>query len=343
MNKDYQLDFPKLCLKSGLGTLLRAPVQLVGGHLHRMYALETTSGQYAVKALNPQVMQRPEAWQNMINAERIARLASNAVPAVPAKGSGGVVIPEVDGQYYLIFDWIEGASLPADRLTGAHCEKMGQILAELHAVDFTCLGLTDDYYAAESYYDWNGYLRAGVGASAPWADEFRHYSEHLYRWNARLITAAKKLSGNTVISHGDLEPKNVLWRGDAPVVIDWEAAGYIHPMHDLIETALYWSAEDTGKHDKDKFTAFVAGYTRKAGMLHADWPTVLDKGFGGKLGWLDYSLKRSLGIECADEAERQMGTEHVTGTLEMLREYDNMQETIIEWLEAAGTSNTAGK
>jgi Ser/Thr protein kinase RdoA (MazF antagonist) len=331
VNKDYNLNFPKLCLELGLGALLSAPVQLFGGHLHRMYALETTSGQYAVKALNPQVMQRPEAWQNIMNAERAAQLAAGQVTAAAAKVFDSGVISDIDGQYYLVFDWVDGDTLSADSLTLAHCGKMGRILADLHAVDFSPLELPDD---AVSFYEWDAYLRAGEEACAPWLEAYRADYESLIVRNGRLIRAAIRYSDDAVVSHRDLEPKNVIWRGGDPTIIDWESAGFINPMHDLVETALYWS-DGGGGYDPEKFKAFIAGYICAAGPLEADWPVILDMGFGAKLGWLDYSLKRSLGIECADEAERQMGTEHVTGTLEMLREYDSMQSTIIEWLETA--------
>jgi aminoglycoside phosphotransferase (APT) family kinase protein len=209
---------------------------------------------------------------------------------------------------------------------------MGGILADIHRIDFSALGLTDDYYRDERPVDWNSYLRRGIEAHAPWLDVYKRNSDNLYSWNDRLISAAQRLSSDSVISHGDLEPKNVMWCGDEPIIIDWEAAGFISSMHDLVETALYWSVNNDGKPDKNKFTAFVAGYGNKGGVISADWQTILDKGFGGKLGWLEYSLKRALGIECADEAERQMGAEHVVNTLQMLREYDGMKETIIEWL-----------
>ena len=122
----------------------------------------------------------------------------------------------------------------------------------------------------------------------------------------------------------------MMWQSDNPVIIDWEAAGFIHPMHVLVETALYWSVNSDGSHDKTKFMAFVDGYRYIHGEIVADWPVVLDKGIA--LGWLEYSLKRSLGIEVADEAERIMGSEHVIGTLQMLHEYDRMKEKIIDWM-----------
>jgi Ser/Thr protein kinase RdoA (MazF antagonist) len=339
MDKPYQLNFKKLCLETGLGALLSEPAQLSGGHLHRMYEISTTTGNYAIKALNPQVMLRPQAKRSIHNAEHTARLAARYVPAAPAKVFDCGVMPEIDGQHYLVFEWVDGGTLSAGSLTTAHCEKMGRILAVLHGIDFTPLELSDD--DAVSFYEWDAYLRAGEDTCAPWLEAYRADYESLIVQNGRLIRAAIRYSDDAVVSHRDLEPKNVIWRGGEPTLIDWESAGFINPMHDLVETALYWSDGGGGAYDAEKFKAFIAGYISAAGPVEADWRVILDMGLGSKLGWLDYSLKRSLGIECADEAERRMGTAHVFGTLEMLREYDSMQETIIAWLEAAGTLSTA--
>ncbi|MHB1483088.1 MAG: phosphotransferase [Saccharofermentanales bacterium] len=330
MNKEYKLQFDKLCIKLKLGQLTSEPEQIFGGHLNRMYAMSTTTGKYAVKALNPQVMLRPEAKQNHLNAEHIAQIAAKVIPAAPAKIFDGNFMIEIDGQYYLVFDWLDGKSIFYNEITINECHKMGNILAKLHSVDFSELNLVDTCYSAEKLTDWNDYLQKGIKANVPWVDLVSKNIANLTEWNYRIINASKKLSEEIVISHGDLEPKNVMWKDDNPVIIDWEGAGFIHPMHDLVETALYWSVNADGSHDKDKFLAFVYGYKNVQGEITADWPVVLDKGFS--LGWLEYSLKRSLGIEAADEEERQMGSEHVVGSIHMLHEYDRMKERIIDWM-----------
>ncbi|WP_342779070.1 hypothetical protein [Paenibacillus hemerocallicola] len=56
-------------------------------------------------------------------------------------------------------------------------------------------------------------------------------------------------------------------------------------------------------------------------------------GFSGKLGWLEYSLKRSLRIECTNEEEQQMGTEQVTGTINAIRRYANNISELEKWLK----------
>jgi hypothetical protein len=59
---------------------------------------------------------------------------------------------------------------------------------------------------------------------------------------------------------------------------------------------------------------------------------VLSSGFTSKLGWLEYSLKRSLWIECTDEKEQQLGTRQVTCTINEIIRYAGMIPELEEWL-----------
>ncbi|GIN74493.1 hypothetical protein J14TS2_49680 [Bacillus sp. J14TS2] len=157
--------------------------------------------------------------------------------------------------------------------------------------------------------------------------------DKLYEWNAAANKANKLLSANLVISHRDLDPKNVLWHKDNPVLIDWESAGYVNPVHDVIETALYWSEDEDGNVEKERFFAFINGYKQKYGEIHADWSTVLENGYLGKLDWLEYNLKRSLWIECTDEEEQRMGTVQAVETIKELKNYSEAISRLVAWLK----------
>lgn len=327
----YNLQFEKLCSVLQLGEIAGVPEALSGGLLHRMYAIKTTQGKYAIKALNPQIMARPKAMQDIINGEQIAGIAANNISTLTAKKINGIIVHEIDNQYYLVFDWVDGKSLKPNEIGITHCVKIASILADIHMTDFSQLGMVDDYSSDEPLTDWNYYLQKGQKSNSVWADLLLENIEDLYSWSAELNIAAKSLASDTIISHGDLDPKNVMWSKDNPIIIDWEAAGFVNPMFDLINTAIDWSKNETGDIDKDKFMAFIDGYKKKHGTLKADWRTVLKKGFS-LLGWLEYSLKRSLWIECTDDAEQQMGTEHVTGTIKAIRRYADMISELEKWL-----------
>jgi thiamine kinase-like enzyme len=43
-----------------------------------------------------------------------------------------------------------------------------------------------------------------------------------------------------------MDYKNVLWdKKDRSFLIDWEAAGYINPLQELIDVAMAWSGGET--------------------------------------------------------------------------------------------------
>ncbi|MFC5649502.1 phosphotransferase [Paenibacillus solisilvae] len=332
-DQQYNLQFEKWCHMLQLNEIVGVPEPVSGGLLHRMYAVQTTQGKYAIKALNPQIMLRPAAMQNFIKSERIAAIAARHIPALPAKQMNGVTIQEADNQFYLVFDWVEGKSLKPDEIDSIHCEKIGAILADLHRTDFSELGLSNDRSDYGEPTDWNYYLQKGKENKAVWVNLLLEIIDHLYDWNAQANKSSKQLASDRVISHGDLDPKNVMWNQYNPILIDWESAGYINPMQDLTETAIYWSENEIGNMDKERFMAFIGGYKKRSGALQANWRMVLASGFRGKLDWLEYSLKRSLWIECTDEEEQQMGTAQVKATINAIRRYADMISELEIWLD----------
>jgi Ser/Thr protein kinase RdoA (MazF antagonist) len=307
---------------------------LTGGHLHRMYSVQTDQRRYAVKALNPQVMLRPQALSNIIESERVACIAARYIPAAPALVFNGSAVQELDGQYYLIFDWLGGAALTIGDIEASHCALMGAYLAALHRIDFGSLCSDEEAYHEEHTVDWRAYLRMGDESGAVWTDMIRAHIDSLEEWSAQLLEGARLLPAVTVVSHGDLDPKNVLWSGSAPIIIDWEAAGRIHPAHDMVETALYWSKDTAGRVSETKFKAFIGAYKNVYGPVETDWTAVLNKGFSSLFGWLEYSLKRSLMIECCDGEEQKMGTEHVLATIKTASLYDETVPLLRKWLDS---------
>lgn len=324
---NYQLEFEGICKQSFLGELLTSPKPICGGLLHRMYAIETTKGKYAIKLLNPQIMIRTTAVQNYIHSEKIATLISKKVPALPAKKINGDSLHKINNQFYLIFDWVEGKRLKDDEINNTQCEKIGEILAEIHKTDFTKLSITNDTFENDQLIDWNYYLVRGEEEHLEWYQLFLKSYENLKRWNAIANEASKMLSTTTV-----LDPKNVMWNYNKPVLIDWESAGYINPMQDLIETAIYWSKNEQGKLNKQRFDSFINGYKKKFGALHANWENILATGFLGRLGWLEYNVKRSLRLECTDEEEQKLGTNQVTTTLNDINLYADTIPKLLNWL-----------
>lgn len=340
----YNLQFEKLCDTLQIGKIIGVPRAISGGLLHRMYAVETSHGKYAIKLLNPQIMLRPAAMQNMIDSERVANIAAskvirqadsnhmNHIPALPAKIINGSVLHKIDNQYYLVFDWVEGRSLKRNEIKIIHCEKIGAILADIHRMDFSEAGKVNKGSDKINFIEWNIYLQKGKEDNSDWLKLFEEIIDKLYDWYSDANKATINLASEIVISHRDLDPKNVLWCEDNPIIIDWESAGFVNPMRELVETAIYWSENEIGVIDQERFCSFINGYKKRYGKLHANWKEVLVSGFSGKLEWLEYNLNRSLCIECNDKEEQQLGKEQVIGTINDIKRYANMIGDVETWL-----------
>lgn len=329
---DYNLDFDKLCSILDLGELVSVPKELSGGLMNRNFMLETTSGKYAVKALNPAIMKRPTAMQNYINSEKIASIVCNNINAVPAIYFNSTAVQTLEGQHYLIFHWCNGTHLFGDDICIKHCEEMGRVLAQIHMADFSSLDLCSETPSEDVIYDWNHYLHKGIETNATWCDLLQQNLEKLYEYSKCSAKASRVMSADMVISHADLEPKNTLWVDDMPYIIDWEAAGFVSKYNDILETALYWSRDKDGRLVKDKCTAFMKAYKSLNNDLLDSWDYALDMGYSGMLGWLEYSLKRSLWIECSDDTENKMGTQQVFDTIKAINNYASEKDVIRTWL-----------
>jgi Ser/Thr protein kinase RdoA (MazF antagonist) len=315
----------------GLQDITAEPQSLQGGFLHQMMAVETLEGKYAIKVLNPKVMEASSTIENFVRSERIATIASAVIPALPSKVINGQSLHRVDGQFFQVFDLIEGQSKRPHEITLADCEKMGSLLATLHQIDFTEIALLKNPRTILSVNPWKDFLDLGQIEGVEWVRQLEEMVDKLYLWDDASRVAVETLSGHDVISHGDIDPKNVLWIDQQPVVIDWEFAGNVNPMQELVETAIYWAEDENHVLQKERVIAFVKAYVDVCGPLTADLQQIIIAGFSGKLSWLAYNLKRSLGTSGEDLEERQVGTEQVLEMLVRVRHYGERLEEIANW------------
>lgn len=303
------MDFDALCTQLNLGALIEEPMRLTGGLMHKMVRIATTGGVYAVKHLNPHVMARPTAAANFAAAEELERkLEGTDLPLLPALTIGGRKMQEVAGDFIYVFPYFDGKALREGDVTPAHCAMVGEVLANLHAVERKVAPIERERLS----FDW---------------DEFALSEEDkilLYQMQTAANSAV--LPPLSTICHNDMDPKNVLWNGMDCRVIDLECLGYGCPYLELLETALCWAGFERGAIDLARFDAFVSAYARAGGDLSADWTAVYAANCG-RLSWLHYNLLRMDGTE--GEENRELGKAEVTKTLTCIRGYAAMENAIV--------------
>ncbi|MBP3594139.1 MAG: phosphotransferase [Lachnospiraceae bacterium] len=318
------------CENYGLGGVLALrPVS--GGLLHKMYRVETTSGIYAIKVLNPEIMQRPTALQNTVNSEKVAHALENIVPLVAAKEFNGAHVVKYDGSWFMVFDWLEGASVFAPDITVEHCAKIGELLGKIHTADVEIEGMEPETEVRDVF-DWEKLCKAMPCGERGFVSALNDFLPELLALDADVVHALKISSSHKVISHRDLDPKNVMWQGNQPYIIDWEAAGYVNPFQELVEVINYWITEIDGSYNYDKLTVLMDAYKAFKEVRFVDWDTVLLRSFDGILGWLEYNMRRAAGMTGEDVADREEGKKQVEGTIAEIKNQRAQMEELRSWL-----------
>jgi Ser/Thr protein kinase RdoA (MazF antagonist) len=324
-------DIKELFNKYKIGNVVQEPSSISGGLLHKMFKVTTETNIYAVKWLNPSIMQRNGVMENMINSELIANAFSKHLPVIAALNIDGQNVLHSNNKYYMVFHWNEGTSIFPPFISEKHCYEIGSSLGKIHQLNIAIPEVKKDNNASKIY-NWQQFLAKGKELNAFWLDTYARMVDKLIYWNTLINESKYKLSEFMVISHGDLDPKNVMWHQDKPYFIDWEAAGYVNPNQELLEVLNYWTNNGKGELDRDKFKILLNAYSEYMSTKNIDWNCVLNSGYAGMLGWLEYSLKRALGIESTDEEEKELGAEQVIGTIKELEIYDSQLITLKKWL-----------
>jgi len=317
---DFEL-LERICRQCDLGILESQPLRLKGGFLHKMYSLFTTKGKYAVKLLNPNIMQRETAMGNYRTAEKLELiLEKEGIPIIPALLFPGGKMQKIEGQFFYLYEWYDGKALKREEITKAHCRKIGELLAWIHALSRHDEALNYD----EIHIDWEFYLKQYSTKNRELYCLIKENLPLLYESQDNGNTAVKKLPPLVSICHNDMDSKNVLWRGTDCRIIDLECLGYSSPFVELYELALCWSGYQECNMDHDLFRCFLQSYAEAGGELPADWGTIYWSNYG-RLEWLEYNMKHSLGMECLED-EIALGILEVKNTMKNIVYYHNVRE-----------------
>ena len=247
-----------------LGKVLKNPVQVTGGFMHRMFKIVTEQGSYIIKLLNPNIMKRPTAMGNYKIADDIERiLKQNNIPAVYALEFKNRKMQELNGQYYYIFEWYDGKSLKDGEIKSVHCEKIGEVLAKIHNIDLK----NEPFEKDEMHIDWQKYIELAKDMNSPICDYIKDYADLFNDSMAKGNEAIKKLPPVKAICHNDMDSKNVLWIGDEFKLIDLECLRYSNPYLELFELALCWSGYEGCNINFNLFNTFIKSYFDNTNLI----------------------------------------------------------------------------
>ncbi|MDR3512996.1 MAG: phosphotransferase [Caulobacteraceae bacterium] len=193
--------------------------------------------------------------------------------------------PEVIGTAFYVMDFLEGRIFRDARLPGlepgeraALHDALNATLAQLHAVDYEAIGLSD-YGRPGNYFD------RQIGR---WIKQYRGAQTEDIPEMERLIEALPgriPTDGSTSIAHGDYRPENVMFHPTEPriiAVLDWELSTIGHPLADLAFNCILYHSHsvsfgsligvDFATSGIPSEEAYVAAYCRRTGRGEIeDW------------------------------------------------------------------------
>ena len=321
MTDDINTIIYSLINKLNLGNIIDEPVRVTGGLLNRMYKVNTTSGIYAVKHLNPEVMKRKNAKENHILAEKIANIAKeNNINCLPAKIINDTALQEIQRNYFFIFDWFDGKSIKEDEITIEHVQKVSALLAQIHNTDFKEVKNECNLGKEITEVNWDFYISRIENKEVK--EILLNKKQYLTELDKMSTNARKEISNNLLVSHRDLDLPNILWdSNNVPTIIDWESSGVVNPCEELLETAWDWSGGQE-YFDEKKFKCFINTYKNNGGDLK-DLGKAIYSNFKNKSGWLEYNLKRVCKLECLDDEEQKLGEKEVIRVInEIIKFYE---------------------
>jgi Ser/Thr protein kinase RdoA (MazF antagonist) len=318
-------------MRYNLGDLISPPTMVTGGLLHKMFHVVTEKGDFAIKILNPEIMKRENVLNNMNRSEQISNKFKSQISLIAAKEFNEQYVIELEDYYFMIFDWIDAISLFSTDIKEYHCKEIGKVLGLIHSNNIDIRGLKKEFTTREGYH-WDEFLHDAKRQNAEWFKIYKDNIEQIKEWDENIIHCFSKMSDIQVISHRDLDPKNVMWKNNIPFIIDWEAAGFVNPFQEFVEVLNYWTVDSSGEYNKNKFNALVSEYTKYINIQDVDWSAVLHSSFDGMLGWLEYNIRRALGLEGTERGNVKEGIEQLVGTIDELNRYQLHMKCIKEWL-----------
>jgi len=190
---------------------------------------------------------RPKSGHSMIREYSVVKALKPVFPTVPEVLYYADHESSVIGAEFYVMERVNGlllnTDIPADwgwtpDDTRRFCEGFWDKLAELHAVDYTAIGLGDfgkpKGYVARQIGGWNARYEKALTEDADRLEDVRDWLE---------ANQPPTESAHTIV-HGDFRIDNCILDADDPfkinAILDWEISALGDPLMDLGATLVYW-------------------------------------------------------------------------------------------------------
>lgn len=292
-------------------------VPVDGAWSNRVYRLVVGDHAYAVKEMrNPWDIPQWRAWLEEAWAfERLAIDRGVAAPEPVATPDGGC-LAEVDrtggGSCPVrVHRWVTAE--PAHRAPASRdlAEWAGATLATLHSLSVVPANRSIfPTLSTHSAGRWPGLVEQALAAGVDWAGAAATATRAVDFAEA-LANEAGDGRDEEVMTHGDIDQKNILLAGRQPLLCDWDVASPLVPRREVADVALSFA----GWQQFDIARAVVEAYRAAGGELDRIIPADLGQPLMIGLDWIVLNIERALRLRPCTDAEAELGQTLVPGLL----------------------------
>ena len=309
------------------GTISPVP----GGFHHSMWRLETQSGCFAVKQLADDMDMNDAATVARINATEVTacEFSRHGIPALFSLHVERQHLQLLDGVGYLVYPWTTATACHRNGIEEHHAVIVASTLAHIHRSNINVPELQDVPAFPVTAERVTDLVRLARQRNVRYSAILEDRLEDILRIVALHAPALERLKGHQVISHGDLDHKNILWdEAGEPILIDWESARHLNPTYELLLEALDWGGI-TANFDARPFTTILRAYVDAGGVLVEDMiPAASDAIQGAWVSWLLYNVGRAVGLK--DTHQRAIGSSQVDLVLSALLRMEKQKDRLTE-------------
>ncbi|MGE3318800.1 MAG: aminoglycoside phosphotransferase family protein [Candidatus Berkiella sp.] len=306
---DPKQQFEKLVHYLQLGQKLVLVEPILGGALHNMWKLTTDTGVFAVKEINSHISKKetfPHSYE--VSEEVATRFSQNGIPAISANKIHDRFVHHVDEHWYLIYPYYNAQVCQFEALTEEQLQRVGSIFAGIHNLNIRVDHVDTAHY---DYFDDQHWLNI-IQQSA--SIELLTLLNFILDCNQQYKKAINRLKANQVVTHRDLHSLNVLWdEKNQPYIIDWETAGLMDPLLEVVGYGIEWGGIIQGSFKKLNTQILFQQYKRERNQpIDADRIRMSFQGWIGHcvLGWTEFNIRRMLGQTSRNQQEHKIG-EHI--------------------------------
>lgn len=304
-----------ICKKLKMNQPFDLPQRVYGGLLHKMWYLKCNGSQFAVKQLNSSIQLTEEVKSQYELTEQIAfQFSQRTIPAVHALKLENNYLILSEDEAFLVYPWITAKALDKDAISEMHALKIATLLAEIHPINLNVPQLSAQEFDIHPNEKISVLIDQSASKNLVFKEQLKSNQRVIIELNDIYQKAIPILQSSSVVSHGDLDQKNVLWdKNDTPFLIDWESARKHNPTYEIVNCALDWSGITTPLFNKTLFIKMLNTYASSGITINQDH---LEAAFYGVLGnwinWLVYNINRSFS---SDKEQQDIGIEQVLQVL----------------------------